>query len=228
MTPTIISLQSNSKILPQHEVDRLLNLHAFDQVIRDKGYSRIAGLDEVGRGPLAGPVVVCACKILEGFLIEGVMDSKLLSKKKREQIASILRSASEVEYEIIEMSHEEVDALNILAATKKGAEKAGKALKNIDALLTDALDISIPAVDTFSFFQGDQRSFMIGAASILAKVHRDKLMEKYDAIYPEYGFLSHKGYGTKKHLEALSRYGPCPIHRKTFAPIKKLLHVGQY
>ena len=186
------------------------------------GAEYIAGADEVGRGPLAGPVV-CAAVILpleEASLIEGVDDSKKLKAAERERLAALIRERA-VSYAICEEDPAVIDRINILEATKLCMKRAVEALSPApDVVLIDGnfrIDVSMPQQ---SIVKGDALSYSIGAASILAKVHRDKLMEAYAAIYPQYGFAAHKGYGTAAHIKAIREYGPCAIHRKTF--IKKL------
>ncbi len=177
----------------------------------------IAGIDEAGRGPLAGPVV-CACVIMpleKDKIIEGVNDSKKLSEKKREMLfEKILATA--IAYSIIEIDVKTIDEINILNATKLGMKKA---LENIkikpDIVLIDAVKIETDIVQE-NIIKGDAKSYNIASASILAKVYRDRLMEKLAVEYPEYGFEKHKGYGTKLHIENLKKYGKTPIHRKTF------------
>ena len=177
----------------------------------------IAGIDEAGRGPLAGPVV-CACVIMpleKDKIIEGVNDSKKLSEKKREMLfEKILATA--IAYSIIEIDVKTIDEINILNATKLGMKKA---LENIkikpDIVLIDAVKLETDIVQE-NIIKGDAKSYNIASASILAKVYRDRLMEKLAVEYPEYGFEKHKGYGTKLHIENLKKYGKTPIHRKTF------------
>jgi ribonuclease HII len=182
-----------------------------------QGYKYLAGVDEVGRGPLAGPVV-CAAVIMpldEDSLIIGVDDSKKLSEKKREELsAKILEKA--IAYKICLVDHERIDEINILNATKECMCECinGLAVKP-DVVLIDALELNVEH-KCKSLIGGDAKSYMIGAASIIAKVYRDRLMLCYDAKYPEYGFAKNKGYGTKAHIDAIKEVGPCPIHRRTF------------
>lgn len=186
--------------------------------------SFIAGMDEVGRGPLAGPVV-CAIVIMPTGLdkvIEGVDDSKKVSEKKRNVIAEKIKQTA-IEYAICEVSPSRIDEINILNATIECMQQCVKSLKtNIDVLLVDAVkaDFGVP---TQSIIKGDAKSYAIGCASIIAKVHRDNFMTEYAKTYPEYGFEKHKGYGTKQHIEALKAHGATPIHRKTF--IKNFVEV---
>ena len=177
----------------------------------------IAGIDEAGRGPLAGPVV-CACVIMplnNKDLIDGINDSKKLSEKKRELLyEQIIEKA--IAYSIVEVDEKTIDEINILNATKLGMKKT---LDNLtvkpDIVLIDAvkLDIDFPQDN---IIKGDALSYNIAAASILAKVYRDRLMKNLSEIYPEYNFAKHKGYGTKEHIEALKKYGKCKIHRESF------------
>ena len=182
------------------------------------GARYIAGADEVGRGPLAGPVV-CAAVIMplaDGEIIEGIDDSKKLSEKERERLFELIKKQA-VAYRIEELSNEEIDRLNILEATRLCMKRAvdGLAIEP-GVVFTDgnfSIDISLPQQN---IIKGDALSYTIGAASILAKVHRDRLMCEYDKIYPQYGFAAHKGYGTAAHEAAIREYGLCEIHRRTF------------
>ncbi len=191
---------------------------AFENALKEKGYRLIAGVDEVGRGPLAGPVV-CAAVIMpleDDKIIEGVDDSKKLSVKKREELAEEIKKRA-LCYTIIEVSEERIDEINILEATKLGMKQALETLSiSPDMVLTDGnmtLDIAFPQ---HSVIHGDALSYSIGAASIIAKVYRDKLMDDFALTYPQYGFEKNKGYGTAAHINAIKEYGLCPIHRRTF------------
>lgn len=197
------------------------DLYKFEEELYDTGFQAICGVDEAGRGPLAGPVVVAAC-ILPPFLrIEGINDSKQLTSKKRHELYKrIMKEA--LDYNIVFISVEEVDELNIYQATKKGMLEAIRGLKlSPDHVLIDAMPLNELEISHESIIHGDARCASVAAASILAKVTRDNYMEKMDIKYPNYGFKKHKGYGTKLHFEALEKYGPCPIHRKTFFPVSK-------
>lgn len=177
----------------------------------------IAGVDEVGRGPLAGPVVCCAAimPLDDENVVDGVDDSKKVSAKKRESLYETLKSKA-IEYKICRIEPEEIDEINILEATKKCMRMCVEGLEiKPDVVLVDALNLELP-VKSVPIIKGDMKSYSIGAASIIAKVYRDRLMDEYDAIYPEYGFKNNKGYGTKTHIDALKETGACPIHRKTF------------
>jgi len=190
----------------------------YERALLAKGLQYIAGVDEVGRGPLAGPVV-CAAVImpLDGeSIIVGVDDSKKLSAKKRETLAEEIKKRA-LAYTIVEVSEKEIDEINILEATKLGMKKALETLEiEPQAVLTDGnmtLNITYPQR---SVIGGDALSYSIGAASIIAKVYRDKMMDDYAKEYPQYAFDSNKGYGTAAHIQAIKEYGLCPIHRRTF------------
>ncbi|MBR2599291.1 MAG: ribonuclease HII [Erysipelotrichaceae bacterium] len=176
----------------------------------------VVGLDEAGRGPLAGPLVVAGVVFPEGYDSGDINDSKQLTEKKREALYDIIiRDALFYEIKIVEP--EEIDRLNILEADRKAMTEI--ALKApVDIVLTDAVDLYIDK-KVISLIKGDTLSCNIAAASILAKVTRDRIMYEYDKIYPEYGFARHKGYGTKAHLEALEKYGVTPIHRRSYRPV---------
>ena len=191
---------------------------AKERALQAKGYTLIAGVDEVGRGPLAGPVV-CAAVIMplgENELIEGVDDSKKLSEKKREQLAEEIKKRA-LYYKIVEVSEGEIDRINILEATKIGMKQAVEGLeKQPEIVLTDGnmtIDIALPQQ---SVIHGDALSYSIGAASIIAKVYRDHLMDEFAKTYPHYAFEKNKGYGTAAHIQGIKEYGLCPIHRRTF------------
>ena len=194
--------------------------------LQQKGYRYIVGVDEVGRGPLAGPVV-CAAVVMpleENSLVVGVDDSKKLSETKRETLAEEIRKKA-IAYTMVEVSEKTIDEINILEATKLGMKRAIESLRLPDGstpevVLTDGnmtLDIALPQQ---SVIHGDALSYSIGAASIIAKVYRDHLMEEYAKQYPAYAFEKNKGYGTAAHIQAIKEYGLCPIHRRTFT--KKL------
>lgn len=192
----------------------------YERELTEKGYKYIAGVDEVGRGPLAGEVVCCAVIMRLDDIIDGVDDSKKVSEKKREKLFDLIKEKA-VCYHIAEVSPAEIDELNILNATKKCMKMAIEGLEiTPDIVLVDAVDLDIK-VPTMPIIKGDALSYNIGAASILAKVHRDRKMCEYAKLYPEYGFEKHKGYGTKVHIDAIKEYGKCPIHRLSF--IKKFI-----
>ena len=181
----------------------------------ESGKKYIAGVDEVGRGPLAGPVV-CASVIMPlDDIIEGIDDSKKISEKKRQALFDIIKSKA-IAYSICEICQEEIDQINILNAVKKCMTEAVKGLSiKPDITLVDGVDTNLP-IDAEYIVKGDSKSYTIGCASILAKVYRDNLMTEYAKEYPEYGFEKHKGYGTKVHIEKIKEIGPCKLHRKTF------------
>lgn len=197
------------------------DLYKFEEELYDAGNHLICGVDEVGRGPLAGPLVVAAC-ILPPFLrINGINDSKKLSEKKRDELYKLIVKEA-LYYKIVFISEEDIDTLNIYQATKKGMLEAIRGLEvKPDHVLIDAMPLGELEIPHTSIIHGDARCASIAAASILAKVTRDQFMEKMDIKYPNYGFKKHKGYGTKGHIEALEKYGPCEIHRKTYAPVSK-------
>ncbi len=184
----------------------------FDQPYRDRGI--VAGMDEVGRGPLAGPVVT-ACVVMPAEpLLQWVDDSKRLSEKRRESVYNEIVQCAGA-YAFGQIEPDVIDQINILQATRKAMKKAAEQVR-ADYYLIDAVsDLGLEGTEV-PIIKGDAKSYSIAAASILAKVFRDTLMIRYDAVYPEYGFARNKGYGTKEHIEALRKYGPCPIHRKTF------------
>lgn len=176
----------------------------------------IAGVDEAGRGPLAGPVVAAAVILYPGAEILGINDSKKLSEKKREELyPEIMRRAMAVGVGLVSAGR--IDKINILQATYEAMRKAVRQLCfSPDVLLVDAVTIPELSVKQVPIIKGDAKSLSIGAASIVAKVTRDRLMREMALIYPEYGFEAHKGYGTAAHIAALKEYGPCPIHRRSF------------
>jgi len=199
-------------------------LHFEREAIR-KGYKHIAGIDEVGRGPLAGPVVAAAVVFKGATCRLPLNDSKLLSSKKREIFASQIHSYPDVDIAIVFLDSLEVDKLNILRATHKAMKLALQKLSRpADFALVDGLKVPNFPIDSEFIVKGDSRSISIAAASIVAKVARDKLMQEYDVQYPGYGFAAHKGYGTKQHLQALQKLGACPIHRYSFAPVRAVIN----
>ena len=203
--------------MKEKEEERLKVLKQHEDELRKKGFKTICGIDEAGRGPLAGPVVVASVIMPEDSMIEGVNDSKKISEKKREKLYDqIIEEA--ISYSISIIGQEERDEINILNATKKGLTDSLKELKvKPDLIIVDALaHIDTLGIPYESIIKGDAKCYSISAASILAKVTRDRIMREWAAIYPQYGFEQHKGYGTAKHISAIKEYGPCPIHRRTF------------
>lgn len=188
----------------------------FEKEYQQKGYKMIVGCDEAGRGPLAGPVVVASVIMPIDDLIDGVDDSKKLTEKKRDELFDkIIEKA--IDYKISIVSEKVIDEINILQATKQGMEECINGLKiKPDFALIDAVKGLNLVCEFLPLIKGDYLSYSIGCASILAKVTRDRLMVEMAQIYPEYSFEKHKGYGTKAHIEAIKKYGKCPIHRDTF------------
>lgn len=189
----------------------------YENKYLNSGCTFIAGMDEAGRGPLAGPVSVAAVimPLEQGDIIEGVNDSKKLSEKKREMLYEKITQKA-IAYSVVFIDEKTIDKVNILNATKMGMIKAIENLKTKpDVVLIDAVKLDIN-VKTESIIKGDALSYSIACASILAKVSRDRLMLELDKTYPQYNFKKHKGYGTKEHIKNLKEFGPCKIHRQTF------------
>lgn len=192
-----------------------MDLLKYEKELLEKGHSLICGIDEAGRGPLAGPVMIGAAIMDMDYIIPEVNDSKKLTEKKREELYDEVVAAA-IGYKTIAIDIDVIDDINILNATKMGMKKAVDNLFPLpDILLIDAVkeNFNMPSI---SIIHGDALSYSIASASILAKVERDRIMRDYAKIYPEYGFEQHKGYATKLHIEMLKKYGPCPIHRKSF------------
>lgn len=211
-------LERYYKLQEKHnkEIERLQNMLSFENSARQEGYSFIAGVDEAGRGPLAGPVVAAAVILPEGLLIEGINDSKKLSEAKREALFDIITEKA-ITYGIASVDEKNIDEINILNATKKAMTEAISQLKPIpDCILLDAVKLENIATKQVPIIKGDSLSLNIAAASILAKVTRDRIIKEYDSEYPEYGFAVHKGYGTPQHISAIKKLGLCPIHRISF------------
>ena len=203
--------------MKEKEEERLKELKKIELDYHKQGIKYIAGIDEAGRGPLAGPVVVGCVIMPEDSFIEGVNDSKKVSEKKREKLYDeIINNA--ISWSVAVIGWHEIDELNILNATKKGVTECINNLETKpELILVDALKgIDTCNIPYVSMVKGDAKCYSISAASILAKVTRDRIMREWDEVYPQYGFAKHKGYGTKAHIEALKEYGTCPIHRKTF------------
>ncbi len=197
--------------------------YKFEREIRDQNYRNIIGIDEVGRGPLAGPVVAAAVIIPTGLLIPNLTDSKKLSHSQRFAVYNKLKENSNVIFSIAEISSQVIDKINILRATHLAMKKAAEKIRvKKPYILVDGLCVPNLPYPSKNIIKGDTKSASIAAASIIAKIYRDNLMMEFDKKYPEYGFASHKGYATKKHLENLSHFGPCPIHRVSFSPVSQL------
>jgi ribonuclease HII len=190
------------------------------RALRARGFLLVAGVDEAGRGPLAGPVVAAAVILPDDFTLAGLTDSKKVSPAKREKIYAILTTTAEILWAVAEATVEEIDRLNILRATHLAMARAIEALpRRPDHALVDGLPVRGLPVGHTALVEGDSLSLSIAAASIIAKVTRDRLMAELDAQHPQYGFARHKGYGVRDHLEALRKHGPCPTHRRTFQPV---------
>ena len=211
--------------MKEKELERLLNLKKEEKALYEKGIVSICGIDEAGRGPLAGPVVVACSLMPKDSMIEGVNDSKKIAEKKRERIyEEIIKEA--IAYGVGIINQEEIDRINILNATKKGLTIAIKELeeklekqnlKRPEVILVDALTgIDTLGIPYKSIIHGDAISYSIACASIIAQVTRDRIMKQMDEIYPQYGFAKHKGYGTAAHMQAIRENGLCPIHRRSF------------
>ena len=203
--------------MKEKEEQRLLKLKQIDKEFFDMGMQYVCGIDEAGRGPLAGPVVVASVMLPKDSMIEGVNDSKKISESKREKLYDVILQEA-ISYGIGIIYQDEIDEINILQATKKGLHEAVANMEiKPNVILVDALTgIDTLGIPYKSIIKGDAKSYSIGAASIIAKVTRDRIMREWDKVYPEYGFAGHKGYGTAKHIEAIKKYGLTPIHRKTF------------
>ena len=200
----------------QQELARLEEILTYERGLWEAGYDLVAGIDEVGRGPLAGPVVAAAVILPKECKIEGVNDSKKLSAKKREELYDIILEKA-VSYGIGVVSNERIDEINILQATYEAMREALSQLKpKAEYILADAVTIPMVSTPQRGIIKGDAKSMSIGAASIVAKVYRDRMMEAYEEVYPGYGFASNKGYGAAEHIEGIRKQGITPIHRKTF------------
>lgn len=203
--------------MKEKELERLNKLKQIEQDFHAQGIKYIAGIDEAGRGPLAGPVVVASVIMPEDSMIEGVNDSKKVSEKKRELLYDkIIEEA--ISYSVAIISEKEIDEINILNATKNGLTTAISGLEvKPELILVDALDkIDTLGIPYKPIIKGDALVYSISAASIIAKVTRDRIMRQMDEIYPEYGFAKHKGYGTSAHILAIKEHGLCDIHRRSF------------
>ena len=213
--------------MKEKELERLKEIKKIEEELYSQGTISIAGIDEAGRGPLAGPVVVACVVMPRDSMLEGVNDSKKVSEKKREKLyEEIIKEA--IGYGVGIISQEEIDRINILNATKEGLTTAIKELEKDlkekqrefdkpEIILVDALTkIDTDHIPYRSIIKGDAKSYSIAAASIIAKVTRDRIMRQWDEVYPMYGFEKHKGYGTAAHINAIKEYGLCPLHRRSF------------
>ncbi|NLM14396.1 MAG: ribonuclease HII [Clostridiaceae bacterium] len=189
---------------------------SYERLAWEQGFRVIASIDEAGRGPLAGPVVAAACILNPDKRILGLNDSKKMTPSSRKRIYQLIVEDA-VDWQVGQIDHETIDEINILQATCEAMRMAVNKLRvEPQLLLIDVVKLEGVNQPIWPIVRGDALLVSIAAASILAKVTRDQIMEEYDLIYPEYGFAQHKGYGTARHCEALKKYGPCPIHRKTF------------
>jgi ribonuclease HII len=207
------------KLARARERRRLVRLHAFERDAHARGFRFVGGVDEVGRGPLAGPVVA-ACVVLDGpLMLHGLDDSKRVPHERRVELAAIVRDRA-IAWAIGEASVEEIERINIYRASILAMERAIERLaQQPHFLLTDAVRIESFAGEQLPVIKGDAKCASVAAASIVAKVHRDGLLTDLDVHYPQYGFAEHKGYATPRHLEALREFGPCVHHRRTFARV---------
>ncbi|MBI3236737.1 MAG: ribonuclease HII [Chlamydiales bacterium] len=203
------------------ERDRLERLTLFEKAAYLKGYSSIAGVDEAGRGPLAGPVVAVACILPFDLLIEGIDDSKQLTPSQRKALFEEITANPHICYALGVVDSARIDQINILQATLEAMKIAISQLKRTpDYILIDGNRLPPQKIPSEAIVRGDSRSQSIAAASIIAKQSRDEMMEGFHALWPQYGFDSHKGYGTRRHLAAIEQFGPSPIHRMSFKPFK--------
>ena len=203
--------------MKEKEFERLTKLKEIEKELYQKGFKNICGIDEAGRGPLAGPVVVAGVIMPQDSMIEGINDSKKVTEKKREKLYDIILEEA-ISYSVAIVGQDIIDEINILNATKQGVTQVVDELDiKPDLILVDALEhINTKGIPYEPIIKGDDKCYNIAAASIIAKVTRDRIMREWDEIYPQYGFINHKGYGTAKHIEAIKQYGLCPIHRKSF------------
>lgn len=210
-----------AKLTPEEEKKRQEALWEIENSLKEKGFKYIAGVDEAGRGPLAGPVYAAAVILPDGAELSGINDSKKLTPKKREELFDKITEIA-ISYAIFSVDEKEIDEINILNATHKAMNGAVNSLtQKPDYVIIDGNSIKGMEIAHETIVKGDAKSISIAAASILAKVARDRYIDEMGKVYPEYGFENHKGYGTKAHTDAILKYGVCPIHRRTF--LKKLL-----
>ena len=211
------------------ETARKEKLLAFEQIKWNEGFSFVAGVDEAGRGCMAGPVVAAAVIFTDPEKIPaGIHDSKQMTESARMEVRELLLATPSVLHAVAEVPADEIDRINILQATWKAMRMAVAQLPQAQFILVDGNPVKGFELPSQSIVKGDDRSLSIGAASILAKTHRDLLMKKFAEQYPQYGFEIHKGYCTEAHIEAVKKYGPCPIHRLSYAPIRKILHPSDF
>lgn len=193
----------------------------YENTAYEKGYNLVCGVDEAGRGPLAGPVCAAAVVLPKGLILEGVNDSKKLTEKKREALFDVITQQA-LDWSVAFATVEEIEEINILNAAMLAMKRAVDGLKNpVDFAIIDGNRKPPLEIDCEAVVKGDAKSMSVAAASILAKVSRDRILRQYAVDYPQYGFEKHKGYDTKVHVEALKKYGPCEVHRPSF--LKKIL-----
>lgn len=193
-----------------------------ERALRARGFSLVAGVDEAGRGPLAGPVVAAAVILPDNFALDGLTDSKKVPPARREKFFTVITTSTDVVWSVAEATADEIGTMNILRATHLAMARAvGGLRERPHHALVDGLPVRGLPVDHTALVGGDGLSLSIAAASIIAKVIRDRAMTALDAQFPQYGFARHKGYGVREHLEALRTHGPCPAHRRTFAPVAR-------
>lgn len=203
--------------MKEKELARLNKIKEIEKDLYEKGFKNICGIDEAGRGPLAGPVVVAGVIMPKDSMIEGINDSKKVSEKKREKLYDLIIEEA-ISYSVAIIGQDVIDEINILNATKEGVTKVVDGLDvKPDLIIIDALNhINTRGIPYEPIIKGDAKCYNIAAASILAKVTRDRIMREWDEVYPQYGFIQHKGYGTAKHIQAIKECGLTPIHRKSF------------
>ncbi|MEM1282054.1 MAG: ribonuclease HII [Chlamydiota bacterium] len=214
--------------MDQQELFRLQELTSFEEAARRKGFCTVVGIDEAGRGPLAGPVVAASCFFPPEVFVSGVNDSKQLTPEKRRIVYQKLISNDQIHYNVAIVDHSVIDEINIYQATIRAMIEAVDGLDiPADYLLVDGLTLPHHSIPGEGIIKGDSKSQLIAAASIIAKETRDELMLEYHKEWPDYGFDRHKGYATKAHREAIANYGPCPIHRRSFEPIKSMVQKSE-
>lgn len=214
--------------VPEAEIQRLQEMMRYEQDLYEQGVQYIAGIDEAGRGPLAGPVVAAAVILPRDFFVPGIDDSKRLKPSLREELSIEIKKSS-LDWAIGIVSVPCLDQINIYQATKLAMITAVSNLSiKAQHLIIDAVKLDELGIPQTPLVKGDSLSQSVACASILAKVERDAIMEGYDELYPGYGFIKHKGYGTREHMEALFRFGPCPVHRTSFEPVKSLTGEKEY
>jgi ribonuclease HII len=215
--------QHRRRLARERERRRLVRLHLYERAARERGFELIGGIDEVGRGPLAGPVVA-ACVVADGpLMLTGLNDSKRVQPEKRRELAETIKARA-VAWAVGEASVAEIERLNIYYASILAMERALEALAALPQyLLTDAVRIRSFNGEQLPVIKGDAKCATVAAASIVAKVHRDGLLHDLDALFPQYGFAEHKGYATERHVAALKEFGPCEHHRRHFLSVRATL-----